>query len=225
MNTSIATYLCPECGKEIQKEFYAYRWSEMNYRFWSDGYVDGDGWFLPCYTHCCPACGKYYLMPKTKDVHAEKAFPMSAKLPLSEMKDALQQLADGGQLEAKVRLDMMFAHHDLVRYGAMAVMHPDEVEDYLDNLQWLLAYYTAQNAGFSELVFELHRLLGHDDECRRLLDAYTLEVFVDRRQKRFARAGIAYEYDAERDQNLYKQAIGRLQEALGKRLMPYVTNK
>ncbi|MBQ6765959.1 MAG: hypothetical protein IJP50_02985 [Paludibacteraceae bacterium] len=219
-NTLISKILwCPYCNGTKQVAFSKTPWYHADVQFWSDGRTKSDTWREPASVQICPHCVKYFILSRDiKTIEYERPCSDTGQLPYNKQKEALAELSDGSDNEAAVRMALWHAYNDL--YDGMADTEIQREEQQLNhlNMEWLLTYYRQKEPLFSYTSFELSRLLGRTDECKRMIDSLTFQAYEDRKKSKYNISDINIEVEYK----LYDSIIANLKDALQKPLRPYL---
>ena len=214
---------CPHCQKNWQAEVYNFRWHEVNHRFWSDGFVEGEEWFLPSYSKRCPHCHHYFQTPKIDgSTLSEKPWPKSERLSFQEMKQAVIELADGEETEFKTRLEAWYVYNDYFRQDSELEIPAEDCEFNQTNMQWLLDYCSKKTPSPYSNIFELHRLLGHVEVYKELIYNLTYDRYIEWRNARNKEKGITSSLDEKQLRRLYNRFIEEKLNALDNPMKPYL---
>lgn len=213
------TLWCPYCNGTKQVAFCKTPWSRADVQFWSDGRAKSNVWCEPATVQRCPHCGKYFIFTRNiKSDVSEQPCSDTGQLQYNQLKEVLLEFADGGDNEATVRMELWHAYNDIYSNVADTDIPDDEEMFNRINMEWLLTYYKQTEPLFSYTGFELNRLLGHTDECEKMIGSLTFQAYEERKQSKYNIRNI----DMEAERKLYDSIIANLKGALQKPLRPYL---
>ena len=153
---------------------------------------------------------------------SEKPWPISERLTLQQLKEAIVELADGGELETQIRLEAWHSYNDWLRKDSERDFSLEAREFNQANMQWLLDYSSKKVPSPYSIVFELLRLLGRVDEYKELIRDLTYEKYIEWRKVRNAERGITSSLDEEQLKGLYNRFIKDKLQAFQNPLRPYI---
>lgn len=221
MESNTFVLKCPHCGTKKEVGFSTDTWTNVEYNFWSDSRIESSRWYDPAYTQQCPACGKFYTLPRrdTLKVKEKECFE-TGFLPLQTLKQAIVELAGNEIAEPRARLEAWWAFN--VLYKDTDDIPADELAYNKANMQWLVDFHTPRVTRFSYLIFELNRLLGNKDVCQQMIDNLTYDEFV-RQRKLYCKENKIKFYDDEMIlKHRYQTEMEELRFAMMQPLRPYI---
>lgn len=221
METNTFVLKCPHCGAKKEVGFSTDTWINVEYKFWSDSRIESSRWYNPAYTQQCPACGKFFTLPRRDSLKVnEKECFETGFLPLQTLKQAIVELAGDDIAEPRARLEAWWAFN--AKYKDTNNIPADELAYYRANMQWLVEFHTLRATRFSHLLFELHRLLGHRDVCEKMIKSLTYDVFVRQRKRYYKENNIKFYNDEKLLKLRYETEMKALNYALTLPLKPYI---
>lgn len=223
-NTSTYQIVCPHCGTAKLVAESNIPWYRTDAVLWSDGRVESDSWCEPARTQQCPSCGRFYILP-SKSARKKVQVPCDDTwhLPLQSLKQAISELSGNDKEAIWVRQEAWETYNAKYRDVADEEIPVEDREFNRSNMQWLLDYFRRETPNYSLLTFELLRLLGYEEEYRKLLSDMTFERYVEWRCARFKKRGIKdYTPDEKLLKRLYSRRVKQLTESLRKPLRPFV---
>lgn len=220
MQTQAYVISCPHCGTLKMVVCPTNDWIDADYILWSDGYLESKQWKGPAYTQKCNSCGRFFTLParykyEIKEVSCED----TGILDYRTLKSAIIQLAGDEIAEARARLEAWWAYNILLR--SVIDVPREETEFNKQNMQWLLRHHTQHAIRFSNLVFELNRLLGNKSQCEKMVEDLTFEQYLANRQARMQERGMHSNLDEKCLREMYDSEIDELKSAISKPLIPY----
>lgn len=206
-NTSTYQIVCPHCGAVKLVVGSNIPWYETDAVLWSDGRIGSNSWCEPARTQQCPSCGHFYILP-SKSARKKIQVPCddTGLLPYQTLKLAIVELSDNDKDAEHARLETWWAYNTMYKDIDEEEIPMVEREFNRSNMQWLLDYYRREIPNYSFLIFELLRLLGYEEEHRRLLADMTFERFVEWQCARFKKRG---GLDCSPDEELMKKRYSR----------------
>lgn len=224
MDTITLVVKCPHCGAEKKVASSKERWYNLHYTFWSDSRIESDEFYEPGHTQQCSACGKFFCIPPIKTLpSSEDPCNETGTLPLESLKKAIEELSGDERAEEWARLEAWWAYNSMY---ANSDFIPEEEKAYnRTNMQWLVDYYTKNTQRFSHLLFELNRLLGNLDVCRKMIDALTYEEYVRQREEKNKERGFVSQLDEKYVRERYDSLIKELKFAMEQPLKTFIKSK
>lgn len=224
MDTTTLIVKCPHCGAEKKVASSKEKWYNLQYTFWSDSRIESDEFCEPGHIQQCPVCGNFFCIPpiKTLPTSAEPCNE-TGSLPLETLKQAIDELSGDERAEEWARLETWWAFNSM--YKNTDEIPEDEQAYNRANMEWLAAYYTSHVTRFSHLLFELNRLLGSHDECRKMIDTLTYEEYLRQREEKNKEKGIVSQLSEESVRDLYNSLIDELKFAMKQPLKTYIKSK
>ena len=144
-------------------------------------------------------------------------------MPLESLKKAIEELSGDERAEEWARLEAWWAYNSMY---ANSDFIPEEEKAYnRTNMQWLVDYYTKNTQRFSHLLFELNRLLGNLDVCRKMIDALTYEEYVRQREEKNKERGFVSQLDEKYVRERYDSLIKELKFAMEQPLKTFIKSK
>lgn len=224
MDTITLIVKCPHCGAEKKVASSKERWYNLHYTFWSDSRIESDEFCEPGHTQQCSECGKFFCIPPIKTLpSSEDPCNETGTLPLQSLKKAIEELSGDERAEEWARLEAWWAYNSMY---ANSDFIPEEEKAYnRTNMQWLVDYYTKNTQRFSHLLFELNRLLGNLDVCRKMIDALTYEEYARQREEKNKERGFVSQLDEKYVRERYDSLIKELKFAMEQPLKPFIKSK
>ena len=221
MDTNTFIIKCPHCGTEKKVTFSTHLLPKTEYSYWSDGRVESDGWSETVRTHQCPSCGKFYVFSPANTLR-EVNDPCNdnGQLSYESLKQAIGELSGDDYAESWARLEAWRAYNAL--YKDSDDIPADEQSINRNNMLWLRDYFSARAPWFSLLVFELNRLLGNNEDCTQMLEAFTFGAFMAKTEARNLEKGIHRPLDLETMRSRYTKQKSELTSAINLPLKPYI---
>ena len=224
METNTFVLICPHCGTKKEVGFSTDTWTNVEYKFWSDSRIESSRWYDPAYTQQCPACGKFFTLPRRSSLKVkEKECFETGFLPLQTLKQAIVDFVGDDIAEPRARLEAWWAFNAMFKDSDD--IPADELAYYKANMQWLVDFHTPRATRFGYLIFELNRLLGNKDVCQQMIDSLTYDEFV-RQRKLYCKENKIKFYDDEMTLKLrYQTEMEELRFAMTQPLRPYIKSE
>ena len=100
-------------------------WTNVPYYFWSDSRIEGSRWYAPAYTQQCPACGKFFTLPRRNmqwliDFHTPRTTRFSHLLfelhRLIGHKDVCEQMIESLTYDEYVRQRKIYCTENKLKF-------------------------------------------------------------------------------------------------------------
>lgn len=222
-NTTTYQITCPHCGAtKLVAESNA-PWNKTNAVLWSDGRIEGSDWCELARTQQCPSCKHFFVLPskserKEVQVHCDD----TGQLPLQSLKKAITELSGNDKDAIWPREEAWQAYNAMYRDVPEEDIPVEDREFNRSNMQWLLDYSRRETPNYIFVIFELLRLLGYEDEYRKLLADMTFENFYQWKCARLKKKNIDHVPDEKISRWQHARRVREYGDALKLPIKPYI---
>lgn len=225
-DTTTYQITCPFCGATKLVVESNTPWYKTDAVLWSDGRVEYSDWCEPAKTQQCPSCKHFFVLPCMNErkkvlVHCDD----TGNLPLESLKKAIVELSGNDDEAMCSRAETWQTYNAMYRDVPEEDIPAEDREFNRSNMQCLLDYYRKETPNYSFITFELLRLLGYEDEYRKLLADMTFENYHQWRCERYKKRGVDYVPDEEISRLQYSRCVKDYSDALLLPLKPYILSK